>query len=96
MRETTNGATPRLDCSTSRKMPSTRKTHDQAVLKRLNVNIGGVFANRLRQHRIDQPDDRCIIVTLEQIGLLGQLLRKVCEVRWCLRARFASTSPPAS
>src|ERR1017187_2026418 len=131
MRETTSGATPRcLDCSTSRRMPSTRKRTTSrfsngstwmseafsriawvstALMRRMigassslssrSACSGSTCArcarsvvssssicidsdrNRLGQHRIDETDDRCIIIALEQIRLLGQHLRQVRQIR---------------
>ena len=69
------------------------EAHHQPVLERLDVDVGGVLAHRLGQHGIDQADDRRVVVALEQVGLLGQLLRPGGRGRCCLRAprRPAST-----
>ena len=56
------------------------EAHHQAVLERLDVDVGGVLLDRLRQQRIDQADDRRVVVALEQVGRLGQLLGECGEV----------------
>ena len=56
------------------------EAHHQPVLERLDVDVRGVFLDRLREHRVDQPDDRRVVLALEQVGLFGQILREVREV----------------
>ena len=53
---------------------------DEPVLERLDVDVGGVFLHRLREHGVDQADDRRVVLALEQVRLLGQVLREVGEV----------------
>src|SRR5262249_52029796 len=53
------------------------EANHQAVLERLDVDVGGVFLDRLGENGIDQPDDRRIVLAVEKIGLLGQILRQV-------------------
>ncbi len=62
------------------------KAHHQAVLEGLDVDVRGALAHRLRQHGVDQADDRRVIVALEQIGLLGQFLHQVREIGVALEA----------
>ncbi len=50
------------------------------------MDIRGVFPHRLRQQGVDQPDDRCIVVAFEQIGLFGQVQGQMREVRGALEA----------
>ncbi len=45
------------------------------------MDIRGVLANRLREHRVDQADDGRIIIAFQQIRLLGQVLRQVRQIR---------------
>ena len=52
----------------------------QAVLERLDVDVGGVFLDRLGEHGVDQPDDRRVVLAFEQVGRLGQVLGEVREV----------------
>ena len=80
MRETTSGATARLVCSTSRSTPSTRKRTTSRFSIGLDVDVGGVLLDRLRQHRVDQPDDRRVVLALQQVGRLRQVLRELREV----------------
>ena len=56
------------------------EAHDEPVLVRLDVDVGGVFLDRLRQHRIDQADDRGVVVALHEIGRLRQFLGRPGEV----------------
>ncbi len=73
------------------------EAHHQAVLERLDVDVRGVLLHRLGQHRIDQADDRRIVVALEQIGLLGQFLRQVRQIGGVLEPPTACiASRPAS
>src|SRR6185436_12150192 len=62
------------------------EAHDQAVLERLDVNIGRVVLHRLGEDRVDQLDDRRLIVAFEQVGLLRQILREVREVGFVIHA----------
>ena len=62
------------------------EAHDQAVLERLDVNVGGVVLDRLRQDRVDQLDDRRLVVAFQQVGGLRQILREVGEVGVVLHA----------
>ena len=52
----------------------------ESVLERLDVDVGGVLLDRLRQQRVDQADDRRLVLALEQVGRLGHVLREVGEV----------------
>ena len=56
------------------------EAHHQAVLERLDVDVGGVFLHRLREHGVDEPDDGRVVFALEQVRLFGQVLREVREV----------------
>ena len=62
------------------------EAHHQAVLERLDVDVGGVLADRLGQHGVDQADDRRVVIALEQVGLLGQVLGQVRQVGGVLEA----------
>ena len=86
MRETTSGATRALGLQHLAQHAVDAEAHDQAVLERLDVDVRSVLADRLRQQRVDQPDDRRIIVALEQVRLLGQLLRQVRQIGGVLEA----------
>ena len=56
------------------------KAHDGTILERLDVNVRGILAQRLRQQSVDQADDRRIVFGFEQIGNLRQLLREGGQV----------------
>ena len=56
------------------------EAHHQPVLERLDVDVGRVFLHRLREHGVDEADDRRVVFALEQVGLFGQVLREVREV----------------
>ena len=86
MRETTSGATARLALQHFAQHAVDAEAHDQAVLERLDVDVRGVFLHRLRQHGVDEPDDRRVVFAFEQVGLLGQVLREVREVGGVLDA----------
>jgi hypothetical protein len=62
------------------------EAHDQAVLERLDVNVGGVVLHRLGEDRVDQLDDRRLVIALQQVGLLRQILREVREVGFVIHA----------
>ncbi len=55
--------------------------HRHAVLERLDVNVRGVVLDRLRQQRVDEPDDRRFVVAVDEVRRLGKLLRDGEEVR---------------
>ena len=42
------------------------EAHHEAVLVGLDVDVGGVFLDRLRQHRVDQADDRRVVLALQR------------------------------
>ena len=56
------------------------KADDESILKRLDVDVGGVFLHRLGEDRVDEADDRRVVLALEEIGLLRQHLRQVRKV----------------
>ena len=60
--------------------------HHEPVLERLDVDVRGVLLDRLGQQRVDELDDRRIVLALEQVGLLGQVLREMREVDLLLDA----------
>ena len=47
----------------------------QAVFKGFDMNIGRIFLDRLGQQRVDQTNDRRLILGLQQVFRLGQRLR---------------------
>src|ERR1700722_15774938 len=47
------------------------KTDHQAVLEGLDVDVGGVLLHRLGEDRVDQADDRGVVLAVEKVGLLG-------------------------
>ncbi len=60
--------------------------HAEAVLVGLDVDVGGVFLDGLGQHRVDETDDRRIVLALEQVGRLGKPLGQAGEVGLTLDA----------
>ena len=80
MRDTTSGATRALGLQHLAQHAVDAEAHHQAVLERLDVDVGGVLLDRLGEHRVDQADDRRIVVALEQVRLLGQVLRQVRQI----------------
>jgi hypothetical protein len=79
MRDTTSGATARFDCSTSRSTPSTRKRTTRRFSNGSMWMSEALSFTPGSQHRVDQADDRCVVVALEQVGRLGQVLGHVGE-----------------
>ncbi len=55
------------------------EAHAETILVRLDVNVGRIFLDGFRQHRIDEADDGRIVVALEQIGRL-EFLCNLCQV----------------
>ena len=88
MRETTSGATRALGLQHFAQHAVDAEAHHQAILERLDVDVGGVLAHRLREQRVDQADDRRIVLALEQVGLLGQVLRQVRQIGGVLEAEL--------
>ena len=56
------------------------EAHDEPVLEGLDVDVRGVFLHRLGEHGVDQPDDGRVVFALEQVGLLGKILREVRQI----------------
>ena len=80
MRETISGATRALGLQHLAQHAVDAEADDEAVLERLDVDVGRVVLDRLRQDRVDQLDDRRLVVAFEQVGGFGQVLREVGEV----------------
>ena len=56
----------------------------EAVLERLDVDVGRVLLHRLGEQGVDQADDRGLVLAFEQVGRLRDVLREVVEVRLLL------------
>ena len=56
------------------------KAHHRARLERLDVDVGRILAQRLRQERIDQADDRRVVLAFQQVGHLGDVLRQLPQI----------------
>ncbi len=50
------------------------ETHHEAILVWLDVDVGRAFLDRLGEQRVDEADDRRIVVGFEQILRFGQLV----------------------
>ena len=50
------------------------KPDHEAVLEGLDVDVRGVVLHRRRQQGVDEPDDRRVVIALEQVGGFGQFL----------------------
>ncbi len=52
------------------------KTHHQALLEGFQVNVGGVLLDRFAENRVDQADDRRVVLLFQQVlgfrHLIGQ------------------------
>jgi hypothetical protein len=57
------------------------EAHHQAVLEGLDVDVRGVLAYRLGEQRVDQADDRRVVLALHQVGGLGQLVSELLQVQ---------------
>ena len=68
------------------------KPHRHAVLVRLDVNVGRVVLDGLRQERVDEANDRRLVVAVDQVRRLGQLLRDGEQVRVVVQALRPSSS----
>ena len=66
------------------------EAHDQAVLERLDMDVRGVFLHRLGEHRVDEPDDRRVVVGFQQVGCSGSTCAR------CVRSSVSSKPPTAS
>src|SRR5205085_6524076 len=56
------------------------KAHERAGLEDLEVDVGSAFAHRLREERVDELDDRRVVLGLEEIGDFRKLLGQLREV----------------
>ena len=54
--------------------------HHRARLERLDVDVGGAVAQRLREQRIDQADERRVVLAFEQILDLGDFLQQPRQI----------------
>ncbi len=86
MREISSGATRALGLQHLAQHAVHAEADDQAVLVGLDVDVGGVLLDRLRQHGVDQADDRGVVLALHEVGRLRQALGEPGEVRLALDA----------
>ncbi len=54
--------------------------HQRARLEGLDVDVGSAFAQRLREQRVDQADDRRAVLAFEQVLDLRDLLQEARQV----------------
>ena len=54
--------------------------HHRVALERLDVDVGGAFAQRLRQQRVEHADDRRVVTDIEQVFDLGDVLKQAREI----------------
>jgi hypothetical protein len=52
----------------------------ELVLEGLDVDIRGLLAHRLRQDRVDQADDRRIVLRVHEVAGIGDLLREARQI----------------
>ncbi len=50
-----------------------RKRTVSVALERLDVDVAGAVLHRLEEQRVDQPDDRRLVVGVEQVAGLLEL-----------------------
>jgi hypothetical protein len=62
------------------------EAHHQAILERLDVNIRCVVLHRLGEDRVDELDDRRLVVAFQEVGRLRQILREVRKVGFVIHA----------
>ncbi len=58
----------------------------EPVLERLDVDVRGILLHRLGEQRVDEADDRGLVLALEQVGRLRDFLGEVGEVGFLLEA----------
>ena len=68
------------DCSTSRSTPSTRKRTTRRFSNGSMWMSEAFSLTACGQHRVDQPDDRRVVVALQQVRGLGQVLGEMRQV----------------
>ena len=56
------------------------EAHERARLEDLQVHVGGALAHRLREERVDEPDDRRVVLGLEEVGDFRERLGELGEV----------------
>ena len=62
------------------------KPDAEAVFVGLDVYVGGVLLDRFGQHRVDEPDDGRIVITLEEIRRFLQFLGNLRQVEILVEA----------
>ena len=74
-------------CSAFFGRTTSRSVHRRSatgVLERLDVDVRRLFACRLREQRVDHPDDRRIVFRFEQILDFGDVLHQPRQVDFAL------------
>ena len=56
-------------------------TDRQAFLERFDMDVRRLLADRLGEHGIDQPDDRCVVGGFEQILRFRQRIGELLEIQ---------------
>jgi hypothetical protein len=65
-------------------MPVDPEAHHGVIFVRLDMNVGGALAQRLREQHVDHADDGRIVFRIEQILRLRQFLHQPGEVHGLL------------
>ena len=60
--------------------PVDAEAHDRMRLERLEVDVGRAFARGLGEERVDEADDRRVVLGLEQVLDLGHVLHQAREI----------------
>ncbi len=56
------------------------ETHDQAILVRFDMDVGCAFLDRFGEQRVDQANDRRVVLAFEQVFGFGQFVGDRLEV----------------
>ena len=58
------------------------EANTESVFVGFDVDVGRVFLDRFRQYRVNEADDRCVIVAFEQVRGFLELLRDGGKVKF--------------
>ncbi len=56
------------------------KAHDEAILVRLDMDVGRAFLDRFGQQRVDQADDRRVVLAFEQVFRFRQFIGERLQI----------------
>ena len=72
------------------------QAHERAAFEHLDVHVGRALAQRLREERVDEADDRRVVLGVEEVGHFRQPVGEALEVDVLADVVDQLSAPPAS